>query len=123
MRLGWKMATKKVKLSAYERLEKEFDEKVEALQSKCKHKKLTKWMEYHWAFGHSTGTHVKICERCNKHVYQKSKVNICNLCGEINSIWMLDACIECKAEGTLIPYIVIKKNGKITWKRRVKKNH
>ena len=41
---------------------------IEDFQKKCKHKKLSGWMEEWWAFGHSTGRQVRICVVCEKVV-------------------------------------------------------
>lgn len=38
---------------------------VVELQSKCKHKKQSDWMQQEWAPGHSTGMEVRICEVCS----------------------------------------------------------
>jgi len=56
---------------SYDDLKKEFDIKVEKLQSTCKHKKLTSWMEEWWAPGHATGNVVRFCKICNKRVDRK----------------------------------------------------
>jgi len=56
----------------YKQLKIEFDKKVKELQKICPHKK-TKWMEHWWAIGHSTGSKVKVCLRCNK-VLDKRKL-------------------------------------------------
>ena len=40
------------------------------LQAKCKHNKISKWMDYMWAIGHF-GYPVKVCEFCGKIVKQK----------------------------------------------------
>lgn len=44
---------------------------IEALQSKCKHKKST-WAEEYWAIGHGTGNRVKVCDNCGKALKKKS---------------------------------------------------
>jgi len=60
----------------YNQLKKEFNKKVESLQSSCKHKNLTPWLEEWWAPGHSTGNVVKICRKCNKVIKKtNSSVN------------------------------------------------
>jgi len=60
-------------MNAYEKLKKEFEDKVIVLQSKCKHKKST-WCEEWWAIGHSTGNSVKVCDECNKKIEVKKAI-------------------------------------------------
>lgn len=48
---------------SYEELKKEFYKKVELLRKNCKHEKLSDWISYHWAPGHSLGE-CKICLYC-----------------------------------------------------------
>ena len=55
-------------METYHSLEKEFDRNVEKLQAKCKHERLTPWMEEWWAPGHSTGNVLRRCKRCNKEI-------------------------------------------------------
>jgi len=57
-------------METYEQLEREFDKKVKELQAKCPHKRF-EWMNEWWAIGHSTGSRVKICKRCNKILERK----------------------------------------------------
>ena len=47
---------------------------IEALQQKCRHKKLSGWMEQWWAPGHGTGKVVKVCEFCGKVVKEKGRL-------------------------------------------------
>ena len=35
------------------------------LQEECLHEEISKWMEYHWAPGHSMGK-VRVCRFCDK---------------------------------------------------------
>jgi len=44
---------------------------IEELQSSCKHKELTDWMEECFAPVHSTGYMVKSCKLCGKIVERK----------------------------------------------------
>ena len=44
---------------------------IEALQQKCRHKKLAGWMEQWWAPGHGTGRMVKVCEFCGKVIRER----------------------------------------------------
>lgn len=46
-------------------------EEIEALQSKCKHKDLSDWMNEYFAPGHSSGRIVKICNFCGQTVKTK----------------------------------------------------
>lgn len=50
----------------YAQLAKEFEKLVGELQKKCPHKQWTKWMDYYWAPGHSSGQKTRYCKRCNK---------------------------------------------------------
>ena len=61
-------------MKTYKQLKREFDKKVKELQAKCPHKR-TKWMEHWWAIGHSTGTRVKVCLRCNKILVETRRNN------------------------------------------------
>ncbi len=53
---------------AYKDLKKEFDNKVVKLRAICKHEKISDWIREEWAFAHSTGYKVKICEICEQIV-------------------------------------------------------
>lgn len=61
------------KMSDYNKLKQEFEHKVVELQKTCKHKDISKWMDYYWAPAHSTGYKVKICLNCNKEIKRKKK--------------------------------------------------
>jgi len=52
-------------MKSYKELKKEFEEKVKELQRRCKHRKSI-WVEEWWAFAHSTGCQVRVCNFCNK---------------------------------------------------------
>jgi len=56
------------KMSTYDELEKEFNEKVETLRKNCKHPKVSGWLREEWAIAHGTGYYVKICEVCHVEV-------------------------------------------------------
>ena len=58
----------------YKQLKKEFDEKVLELQGSCKHKHLSPWMDVCWAPGHYTGSKVRLCNDCNKKIYEEKSV-------------------------------------------------
>lgn len=55
-------------MSEYEKLESEFEDKVQALRNSCSHGELTDWIEEWWAIAHPTGRLVKACKRCGKIV-------------------------------------------------------
>jgi hypothetical protein len=65
-------------MSTYEELEKEFHQKVKELREKCEHEKVSDWMTYYWAPGHSTGLEVRICERCRTIITERTH---CWQCG------------------------------------------
>lgn len=46
-------------------------QEIEGLQIKCKHRKLSDWMEEWWAPGHSSGRQVKVCKFCGKIIKTK----------------------------------------------------
>jgi len=52
------------RLSPYDRLEREFNRKVAALQRACPHAKST-WMEHWWAHTHPSGYQVLVCDACH----------------------------------------------------------
>ena len=52
-------------MSTFEELQKEFQQKVEALRQKCEHPK-SFWAEQWWAIAHSTGNAVRVCSICRK---------------------------------------------------------
>ena len=54
------------------------ERELEALQSKCNHTKLTGWMDYQWAIGHSTGYQVQLCAACDKELHRKTCCLSCN---------------------------------------------
>ena len=54
-------------MKTYKQLEEEFAKEVKKLQSKCKHKNLTKWLKRNWIKDSDTsGNAIKICKFCNK---------------------------------------------------------
>ena len=55
-------------MNEYEKLKKEFDEKVKKLQDNCPHTELTEPLEIFWAPGHSCGYKARFCKRCNKQM-------------------------------------------------------
>lgn len=57
-------------MKTYTDLEKEFEDKVKKLQSKCKHQKTT-WCQQMWAMGHFSGYKVRICDICNKRLEEE----------------------------------------------------
>ncbi len=62
-------------MKSHKQLVKEFEKKVNELQSKCKHKK-SGWMISEWAPGHIDDFFVKVCNFCNKTLekdYDKRK--------------------------------------------------
>ncbi len=65
-------------MQTYEKLKKEFDEKVENLKKNCTHNKLSVWCEEWWAIGHETGFQVKNCKICSKIIKRRIK---CFKCG------------------------------------------
>ena len=48
---------------SYKELKEEFEKKVELLRKNCKHEKVSDWIRYDWAPGHSLGE-CKICLCC-----------------------------------------------------------
>ena len=54
---------------------------IEELQTSCKHPEdhHSKWLEHHWAIGHSSGFLVKQCTICGKEVNRKQN---CHKCGK-----------------------------------------
>ena len=53
---------------------------IEQLQKRCKHKKLSNWMELYWAVAHSTGSMVKTCSFCGKIIKRKAlKFELCKI--------------------------------------------
>lgn len=65
-------------LTTFDELKKEFDDKVQKLRDSCLHTNLSEWMDYQWAPAHSTGIEVKICNRCQKIIEERTK---CWSCG------------------------------------------
>ena len=53
-------------MSKIEDLRKKHQKEIENLQKKCKHKKVTDWLDEYWAPGHSSFRQVKICNECGK---------------------------------------------------------
>lgn len=51
-----------------ELLYKEYEQKLKRLQSRCKHKELTDWIDIYVSPGHSSGMCGRFCKRCNKRV-------------------------------------------------------
>jgi hypothetical protein len=56
-------------MKSFAQLQKEFNDKVQKLQDKCKHKE-TQWMAHMWAPGHIDGS-VNVCKFCNKILERK----------------------------------------------------
>ena len=67
------------KPTTFEQLKEEFERKVQELRKKCKHQKLSKWMDFWWAPGHPTGYQVKICKICGMIVKRRTR---CQQCGK-----------------------------------------
>ena len=63
-------------------LRNKFDKDLKKLQNTCPHKK-SKWMEYHWAIGHWSGTMVNVCLSCEKTLETKNEYE--SLLNEQNS--------------------------------------
>jgi len=57
---------RRISLSERDKLLKEYNDKLEKLQDECPHPKKSKWKEFWWAIGHSSGYEVKVCLRCGK---------------------------------------------------------
>lgn len=57
-------------------LRDKFNSDLLKLQNACKHKKISDWMDYYWAPGHTTGQWVKVCEICEKVVETKNVVDV-----------------------------------------------
>ena len=83
-------------MTTYRKLKKEFDEKVEKLQSECPHKNLSGWVELHWAPGHSTGTYCRVCNQCNLTIHKEYIARRCTKCGVLNPLYNL-SCQECES--------------------------
>jgi len=62
--------------SEYQKLRTKYDDmfnkEVAELQAGCPHSEVSDWIEIHWAPGHGTGTFVKECKRCCKHMHEKT---------------------------------------------------
>jgi hypothetical protein len=67
------MQLRKTIIENIEKIRERHKKEIDTLQSNCKHKKISKWMEYQWAPGHF-GYPVKVCEFCGKIVKTKSLV-------------------------------------------------
>ena len=48
-----------------EKMRKRHDEELKTLQEHCTHKKLSEWIDYHWAPGHILGK-CRVCVNCDK---------------------------------------------------------
>ncbi len=59
-------------ISDYYKLKKEYESKIKKLQKTCIHKSKSKWMRQWWAFGHSTGYIVRVCNNCEKILNKKN---------------------------------------------------
>ncbi|HDH44919.1 MAG TPA: hypothetical protein ENG66_05975 [Thermococcus sp.] len=66
-------------MSELEKLTREYEEKVRALQESCPHKHLSRWQPLFWALGHPTRFEVRICKRCGKIVKRRTH---CDTCGK-----------------------------------------
>jgi hypothetical protein len=53
-------------VSKIDNLRKKHQKEIDNLQKRCKHKKVTDWLDEYWAPGHSSFRQVKICEECGK---------------------------------------------------------
>lgn len=50
-----------------EMMRERHEKEIASLQSKCKHKDISDWQEFHWAVGHFSH-YVKVCLFCGKIV-------------------------------------------------------
>ena len=96
-----------MKQTNYKKLKEEFDKKVSALMDECPHKRSTKWMEVHWAPGHSSGTSIKKCLRCNAKTREYKTMTHCLNCGNLQSSFILN-CLACKSDK--IEHVTVKIN-------------
>jgi hypothetical protein len=61
-------------MSKIEELRKKHKKEIDDLQKKCKHEKISDWLQECWAPGHLTMRSVKICLECNKIVEAQNMV-------------------------------------------------
>lgn len=107
-------------ISSYNKLQKEFDEKVDELQKVCKHKKLTPWMEIMWVPGHSSDSSCRRCISCNKQTHLKYLARLCRECSNLQH-WQLVTCSKCKKKNSDMVE-VFKRYGKIVHTKILKTN-
>jgi len=43
-----------------------YQKELKKLQKECKHTKVTDWLHEQWVPGHSSGSTVKMCKKCDK---------------------------------------------------------
>jgi hypothetical protein len=64
-------------MSKITELQEKHRKEIDALQAKCKHKKLSKWIPVEWASGHYASINLKVCEDCGK-IVKRHKVELQN---------------------------------------------
>ena len=69
-----------VEVSNYEKLEKEFEEKVKKLRQECEHKELTGWISYidETTYLYNQTIETKYCENCRKIRKKRTKCPQCD---------------------------------------------
>ena len=106
-------------ISAYQKLVREFNDKVKILQENCKHEYLTSWKELQWAPGHTTTQQERRCRRCNKITHKKYVSRVCNICSYMQPWYML-FCPKCNKEDSRLVE-VYERYGKIVNTKPIEK--
>lgn len=57
---------KKIDTMTAKELRQKFETDLNQLQDNCKHEKISDWMDYEWAPGHSSPIKVRTCAICEK---------------------------------------------------------
>lgn len=65
-------------MSELKKLQDEFNEKKEHLQSTCLHPTISDWVQEYWAFGHATKYLTQYCKICGKTVHRGTECFKCH---------------------------------------------
>ena len=71
-------------MSKIDNLRKKHKKEIEDLQKRCKHKKVTDWLDEYWAPGHSSFRQVKICSECGKTTETRSLLPVSGTISSVN---------------------------------------
>ena len=65
-------------MNDFEKLQEEFNDKINKLRETCPHTFVSEWIEEYWAIGHSTGYMIRTCNNCYKIIDRMTSCRTCH---------------------------------------------